>query len=194
NPDLTRFTIGNSYTRYWLPIYLWLIPLSSLALVRVSRAILLIGPETVSRIRKIIATGLQFSAVLVFAYLSLNFVLFGSEEGLVYLYYNNQLERANTEMVWAMTEPAAVIITRYHDKFFWPERRVIMGVVSNDEILAATAKLSKHYPVYYYNFYLNDADVVYLNERKLASYKLKLKLVRKTGDKFGLYKIERLPE
>ena len=194
NPDLTRFTIGNSYTRYWLPIYLWLIPLSSLALVRVSRAILLIGPETVSRIRKIIATGLQFSAVLVFAYLSLNFVLFGSEEGLVYLYYNNQSERANTEMVWAMTEPAAVIITRYHDKFFWPERRVIMGVVSNDEILTAAAKLSKHYPVYYYNFYLNDADVVYLNERKLSSYKLKLRLVRKTSAKFGLYKIERLSE
>jgi 4-amino-4-deoxy-L-arabinose transferase-like glycosyltransferase len=189
NPDLTHFTIGNSYTRYWLPVYLGFMPLAALALVRLSRAILLIGTASQARIRKIIATGLQTAVIIVYAALALIFVLYGSEEGLVFLYYNNQAEKANTELVWSLTEPSAVIITRYYDKFFWPERRVIMGTIPDDEVLTAAAELVKSYPVYYYNFYLTEADVAYLNTRKLASYHLALKLVKRTNAKFGLYQI-----
>lgn len=190
NPDLTHFTIGNSYTRYWLPFYLGLMPLASLALVRLSRAILLIGTERPARLRRIIATGVQVLIISVYAAVSLIFVLYGSEEGLAYLYYNNREERINTEKVWALTEPQAIIITRYYDKFFWPERRVIMGTIPNEEVLIAAAKLVKTYPLYYYNFYLTDADVAYLDTRKLAVYNLDMKLVKKVNPKFGLYKIE----
>ncbi|KKT13045.1 MAG: hypothetical protein UV95_C0004G0075 [Candidatus Falkowbacteria bacterium GW2011_GWF2_43_32] len=190
NPDLTRFTIGNSYTRYWLPIYLALIPLAALALTRVSRAIFSIGRQTAARLRNLLATGLQILAVALVAALSILFVLYGSEEGLMYLYYNNRAERSNTEKVWSLTEPEAIIITRYYDKFFFPERRVIMGTLPNEEILTAASQLVKYYPLYYYNFYLNEADVAYLNERKFASYGLTMKLVKKTNAQFGLYKIE----
>ncbi len=190
NPDLTHFTIGNSYTRYWLPLYLGLMPLAALALVRLSRAIFLLARENGPRWRGFIATGLQAAAVLAYASLSLLFVLYGSEEGLAYLYYNNRAEKLNTEKVWSLTEPSAIIITRYYDKFFWPERRVIMGTIPDEEVLRAAVKLVKFYPLYYYNFYLNDADVSYLDERKLNVYGLSLKLVQKTNAKFGLYKLE----
>lgn len=187
NPDPNRFTIGNSYTRYWLPIYLILIPLLSLAIYRISRALLLMGKEVKDRFRPLIATGLQAAAVGIIIYLGIIFVLYGSEEGLAYLFYNNQLEKASTERVLALTEPEAIIITRYYDKFFFPERRVVMGTIPNDEVLTAAGKLVRHYPVYYYNFYLNEADVSYLNERKLAPYNLKMELVKKINAKFGLY-------
>jgi asparagine N-glycosylation enzyme membrane subunit Stt3 len=190
NPDLTRFTIGNSYTRYWLPIYLALMPLASLALVRFSRAIFLVNYKISSRIRNLLATGFQIIVIAVFAFSSIFFVLYGSEEGLIYLYHNNRAEKENTEKVWSLTEPEAIIITRYYDKFFFPERRVIMGTLPNDEILTATVQLVKYYPVYYYNFYLNEADVEYLNSRKLSPYNLKMELVQKTNAKFGLYRIE----
>lgn len=193
NPDLTRFTIGNSYTRYWLPIYFGLIPLAALALVRVTRALMFMKAETTSRIRNFVATGLQAAVIIIFAFLSLVFVLYGSEEGLAYLYYNNKAEEINTEKVWAATEKESIIITRYYDKFFWPERRVIMATIPNEEIMTATAKLVKLYPVYYYNFYLNEADVAYLNSRKLAPYGLAMRLVSRTNPKFGLYKIEAIP-
>jgi len=63
-----------------------------------------------------------------------------------------------------------------------------MGILPNDEILTATAKLIKYYPVYYYNFYLDPAAVTYLNNRKLAPYKLQLSLVKKINTN-GLYKL-----
>lgn len=189
NPNPLSFTIGNSYTRYWLPIYLLLIPLLSLAIYRLSRAVLLMGRTVKDNFRPVLAFALQAMAVIVIVYLGVNFVLYGSEEGLAYLYYNNQLERASTERVLALTEPEAIIITRYYDKFFFPERRVIMGTLPNDEIQTAAAKLVRHYPVYYYNFYLNEADVQYLNERKLAPYSLKMETVRKINARFGLYRL-----
>jgi hypothetical protein len=190
NPDLTHFTIGNSYTRYWLPLYIGLMPFAALALTRISRALFLIRKEAPARIRELLATGLQSVAILAFVVSSLFFVMYGSEEGLIYLFYNNQAEKINTEKVWSLTEPEAIIITRYYDKFFWPERQVIMGTIPDQEVLAAVVKLIKDYPVYYYNFFLDSADVTYLDERKLAPYNLDLTLVKKINAKFGLYKLE----
>ena len=66
-----------------------------------------------------------------------------------------------------------------------------MGVLPNTEILTAVKKLVEYYPVYYYNFYLNDKDVQYLNERKFSSYGVNMKLVNKVNAKFGLYKLEK---
>jgi hypothetical protein len=190
NPDPSRFTIGNSYTRYWLPLYLMLIPLVSLAIVRLTRALFLMNTKTQDYLRRLAAGGLQAFLVLGFAALSLLFVLYGSEEGLVYLYYNNLQERENTEKVLALTAPDGIIITRYYDKFFFPERRIIMSTLPDEEVLAAVPKLVRYYPVYYYNFYWNEADVAYLNERKFSFYHLKMKLIKKINAQFGLYQLE----
>lgn len=189
NPDPARFTIGNSYTRYWLPIYLLLLPLVALAIERLTRALLLINDKTPARVRKIFAGGLQALAILGIGFTGLMFVLFGSEEGLAYLYHTNLAERGNAQKIFALTDPEGIIITQYYDKFFFPERRIIIGRLPNDEILTATEKLLEKYPVYYYNFYLNDKDVQYLNERKFASYNLEMKLIKKTNAKFGLYQL-----
>ncbi len=189
NPDPNRFTIGNSYTRYWLPIYLMLMPLAALAIIRVSQAILLINQKTKAKVRRLIANGLQAAIILVIMASAIIFVLYGSEEGLAYLYYNNKLEKVSVEQVVFLTEPEAVIITRYYDKFFWPERRVIMGTIPDQELLTAVSKLAQYYPVYYYNFYLNEADVNYLNERKLPDYNLEMKIIKKINSTFGLYQL-----
>lgn len=189
NPNPNSFTIGNSYTRYWLPIYLMLIPLAALAIVRMSRALMFITQKTRNRVRPFLAGGLQAAAIIVAAFLSLTFVLYGSEEGLAYLYYNNLAERTNAERVFAYTAPDGIIITQYYDKFFWPERRMIMGTLSNAEILSGVKNLVHYYPVYYYNFYLNGDDVAYLNERKFFFYALEMKLVKKINARFGLYEL-----
>lgn len=189
NPNMTS-TIGNSYTRYWLPLYLGLIPLAASALVRVSRALVLLDSKSASRLKRLIATGLQASAVFATTAISIIFVLYGSEEGLVYLYYTNQAEKINTERVWSLTDKEGIIITKYYDKFFWPERRVIMGVLPDEGILKAATKLIKYYPVYYYTFYLKPADVAYLNQNKLSPYGLRIAEIKKTNAEFGLYKLE----
>jgi len=201
NPDLSHFTIGNSYTRYWLPVYLGFIPLFSLALVRISRALTQWGnnkknPTSDKRLRlqAVFSLALQVIVVMIVSISSLFFVLYGSEEGLVYLYHNSLAEKVNTATVLSLTEPDSVIITRYYDKFFWPERRVIMGNIPTEEIFSAAAKLVKYYPVYYYSFYLNEADVNYLNERKLPPYNLSINLIQKTNLQSGLYQLKHVEE
>ena len=189
NPDPTRFTIGNSYTRYWLPIYLMMIPLASLAIVYLSRFLVFSFKEPTSKLKRIIMNGWQAIFVLCFCILGLDFVLFGSEEGLANLYHTNLAEKKVVQEVFALTEPEAVIITRYYDKFLFPDRRVIMGTLPDVDILKASAKLSPFYPVYYYNFYLQEKDVNYLNEKKLAEYNLELKLLKRISHDFGLYSL-----
>ena len=189
NPNPDSFTIGNSYTRYWLPIYLMLLPLVSYAIINISRALFSVSRRIPETIKNICVAGLQATAIIAISYIGIMFVLFGSEEGLAYLYYNNLAERNNAETVFSLTEPESIIITQYYDKFFFPERRIIMGKLPNDEILTAAKKLVEYYPVYYYNFFLNEADVAYLNERKFSAYNLEMKLVKKVNSKFGLYKL-----
>ncbi len=189
NPNPDHFTIGNSYTRYWLPIYLMMIPLVALSISRLSRALVLMDKKVKSRLKILVSNGLQATIILLFAASSFIFVMYGSEEGIAYLYYNNKTERATAEKVFSLTEPESIIITRYHDKFFFPERRVIMGILPNEEIFVAANKLIKHYPVYYYNFFLNEDDVNYLNERKLNEYDFRIELVEKFNTKFGLYQL-----
>jgi hypothetical protein len=152
---------------------------------------LFIGLKSKDKIRPLLAGGLQAAALIIIISSSLIFVLFGSEEGIAFLYYNNIAERSNTEKVLAATLPEGIIITRYYDKFFFPERRVIMGTLPNDEVLYAAEKLVNDYPVYYYNFFLDEAAVNYLNERKFLPYNLQMKLVKKINSKFGLYQLNK---
>ncbi len=190
NPALNHFTIGNSYTRYWLPIYLGLIPLAALAIVRFTQALVFSFLENKSFLTKNLLIWGQAIIILIYIYISLNFVIFGSEEGLLRLYQNSKIERKNTQQVWSLTEARSIIITRYNDKFFWPERRVIVGTLPGQEILKEGEKLVKFYPLYYYNFSLREKDLDYLNRRKLNIYHLKIELVKKIDKHFSLYRIK----
>ncbi len=190
NPDPNRFTIGNSYTRYWLPIYLMMIPIASFLIYHLTRSFVLAISGAKSLKGNKIISALQAVVIIIISLISLDFVLFGSEEGLVHLYYNNLRERDYIEDVRAQTEENSIIITKYYDKFLFPERRVIMGTIPNDELLLASAKLVKYYPLYYYNFSLPPEAVDYLNERKLNVYDLKMTLLKRINHDFSLYSLK----
>lgn len=192
NPNPNRFTIGNSYTRYWLPIYLMMMPIVALLIARFSKAIKYLFKGELKILGKRVASAFEISVLLFFSAWSINFVLFGSEEGLVHLYYNNLREKQSAEEIFSLTENEAIIITKYYDKFIFPERRVIMGTLPNDEILRSSQKLANYYPIYYYNFYLNEADVAYLNERKLLAYNLNLEFTKRISHDFALYKFSQV--
>lgn len=197
NPNPNHYTIGNSYTRYWLPIYLMMIPIVALFITRFSKALQHFFKGELKVLGKRVAQAFIISMLIFFSAWGLNFVLFGSEEGLIHLYYNNLREKQYVEEIFNLTEREAVIITKYYDKFIFPERRVIVGSLPNAEILKASQKLINYYPVYYYNFYLNAADIAYLNEHKLPAYNLQLELTKRISHDFALYrfsKIEILPE
>jgi hypothetical protein len=170
-----------------------MIPVAAGAIYRFSRAFALTIKNPKSFKRKKIIAGIQVVIISIFAVISIDYVLYGSEEGLVHLYYNNLREKGYIERVFSLTEPESVLITKYYDKFLFPQRRVIMGNIQNEEVLTATSKLANYYPIYYYNFYLEEADINYLNDRKLPKYNLEMALIQRISHDFGLYSLIKTP-
>ena len=183
-------TIGNSYTRYWLPIYLMAIPLAAVTIELVLKVFFFLFRKRT--IYRVLVSGSAAIIVFLLAFNSLNYLLFGSEEGLVYLYDNMQTDRAIGRLVLDNTPDNAVIMTQYHDKVFFPERKIIMGIASEEPYYPLLSKLLKYYPVYYFNFSFTPAAVDYLNNGRLAKYDLRIDLIEQTGSKFSLYKISKI--
>ncbi|MDD3711541.1 MAG: glycosyltransferase family 39 protein [Patescibacteria group bacterium] len=186
NPDPNSFTIGNSYTRYWLPIYIALIPFVSVFILNISKIFFFIKNKMVYRIINII---IPIALVIFIILTSFKFVYSGSEEGLNRYFQNLSGAKVEVEKVLSLTEENAVIITEYHDKFLFPERRVIVGRFDDDNMNRNYAKLTKYLPVYYYNFTLPEKDMEYLNNRRLKDFGLGIELFEGVNENFSLYKI-----
>jgi len=180
NPDPTRFTIGNSYTRYWLPVYLGALPLAAICLNKIAELVFF-------RLKSLVNCG-RIVLIGIVALISVNFVYFGSEEGLMYGLVNNNLERKIYHEILDRTEGDAVIITRYHDKLFFPERKVILGLLNDKQMNYYYRRLLGKVPVYYFNFTLPRKDVEYLNERPLKESGFSIIPLTKI-DSFSLYKL-----
>ena len=179
NPDPKSQTIGNSYVRYWLPIYLGAIPLAVIFLIKLSNLFK----------KRILVYGWRVLMVAVIFFISIKFVLFGSAEGLVKSAGNLQSMRLEYDKVLELTENRAVIITRYHDKLFFPERKVIVGLFNDANMIKQYAGLAEKLPVYYYNFTFPEKDINYLNDKRLAEFGLRIKPVAKVTKDFTLYKL-----
>ena len=201
NPDRGRATIGNSYTRYWLPIYSGCMPLAAWFLMVVTRKMFIkkIFKNNKNRIknfwrggagREFLIYSLRVLAVGLLVILSVRFAAIGSEEGLYFSHYQYSQASQETAAVLDLTEGNAVIITQYHDKWLFPERKVVVGLFDNEEMIKRYLILAKLLPVYYYNFNLPAKDIEYLNTRRLASVGLRIKAIKKFTSGFTLYRLE----
>lgn len=200
NPDPKSFTIGNSYTRYWLPVYIFALPLVSLFIMKISSGILkLLNRENYFKANeKFLSYGFRpvlflgtMRAIMVIAvmFVSLQFVLIGSAEGLVFTLDRQKLAKTEISEVLKLTEKDSIIITKYHDKLLFPERKVIYGLFDNDEMLIKYKRLVQILPVYYYNFTFPEKDFNYLNTKRLPLFGLKIEVVKKVNADFTLYRV-----
>jgi len=202
NPDTAAITIGNSYTRYWLPIYLGLIPLAGIFIIRLTQAICLLFRKTKDddgqlkmefssgRMNQGACRAVTRTLIIgLIAISSITFVLSGSAEGLIYLAQRQKDARVEWQQILELTESNSTIITRYHDKLLFPERKVIVGLFDDKNMVAQYARLVDKLPLYYYNFTLPNKDINYLNASRLKEAGLKIKLIKKITSDFSLYKI-----
>ncbi len=192
NPDAGSFTIGNSYTRYWLPVYLGAIPLASYFFSKLSRALTDLLRRAKARLncgRKFLRNAILTVIVGAVFSVSTPFVLGNSEESLLPLARRQTDANRELEKILGMTESNAAIITLYHDKLLFPERKVIVGLFDDTAMVARYAKLAGLLPVYYYNFTFSPADLDYLNNRRLAEAGLRIKKIEKITPDFTLYRL-----
>ncbi len=179
NPDPKSRTIGNSYVRYWLPIYLGAIPLAVVFFVKFSNIFK----------KKILIRCSRFLIVFFIFFISIKFVLSGSDEGLITSARKQIAVRSEYEKILGLTESNAVIITQYHDKILFPERKVIVGLFDDANMTRKYASLIKYLPVYYYNFTFPEKDFNYLNNKRLPEFGLKIETAAVISENFTLYKL-----
>lgn len=204
NPDPNSYTIGNSYTRYWLPVYLGAIPFFVYFVTHITR---IISSFVVARgeknknsffnfyiSRKFLSNSFRVIVIISVFFWSSNFLLAGSEEGLIYLYQKSLKTQSEWQSLIKLTENNSVLITRYHDKLVFPERKVIVGDFNDRNMLIIYADLVDRLPVYYYNFTLPEVDVKYLNSRKFKEFGLQIKEIKKINSDFTLYKLTKIKQ
>ncbi|MCF7794906.1 hypothetical protein K9M50_00905 [Patescibacteria group bacterium] len=185
NPDASSHTIGNSYTRYWLPIYLGAMPIIAIFFDRFSKFIF----KKKTHFSNISRKGLIAIFIFIIYLLSFYFLIFGSEEGLYYSYFNYKKDQKNVEKVWDYTEDNAVIVTEFHDKLLFLERKVIRGLLTDPNMNYYYAHVAEKLPLYYFNFTFPEKDLKYLNDRKLPENNMNIKLKKEISPEFSLYEL-----
>ena len=183
NPDASHFTIGNSYTRYWLPLYLGALPWAAEGLWQLANFLFQ------RRLVKPIVT----LAVIGISCWSLHFTAVGSEEGLKFTAERQVADYHLWSEVLSRTEDDSIIITLYQDKLFFPERQVLVGLFDNNVMNRYYGNLLKKWPVYYFSFRFSDDALEYLNNRRLPPFGYKLEKIWDYNE-FALYRLQPIPE
>lgn len=179
NPDPNSFTIGNSYTRYWLPFYLGALILAGVAIT-----------TSTNWLRKpVLIMFARLVIIVVIGIISIQFVWNDPSEGLRVSIEKQTAAKEEWRQVLEQTETRSVIITRYHDKLLFPERKVIIGLFNDKNMIAEYATLTNYLPVYYYNFTLPEKDFTYLNNGPLQEYNIRLEVVKQITKDFTLYRV-----
>ena len=176
NPDPSLVTIGSSYLRYWLPIFV----LSTVPVAWLMTNLSVLVPER----RRVIAGAAAFAVIVAASGLA---VFAAPQEGLLALRQTIIRDDARVRVILEKTPPGSLIVVDRADKLIFPARSV-MYPLRSDATYAALPKLTKRTSVFYYGITLPEKDVRYLNEEKLASDGLTISQVVSFGDE-TLYEI-----
>lgn len=170
-------TLGLSYYRYWLPLFV-----ASTVPVAWGAARLF---AMVTHDRRMAALAAMVGLVSAVSFLQ---VFMAPGEGLAALRSTLLRQDGEVRAVLAATEPEAIIICDQADKLLFPERRVITPLRS-EATYAAIGRLAGRVPLYYYGITLPPKDVEYLREVRLKPFGLGVEPVRD----FSLETLYRLP-
>lgn len=175
NPDQNIVTIGNSYVRYWLPLFVLSTPF-------VARTILFLNSKLQARFEY----KPMLLIILVMTALSVKLVFF-SPDGLIHTRKALQTFAEKRSVIVENTEEDAIIIVDRADKFVFPARTVVTPLRS-EATFAELNNLVEKRPLYYWGITLPEKDVVFLNSFQLSELGLQIEYRQTVLDE-SLYKI-----
>ena len=135
-------TLGISYVRYFLPLYILPIPFIAAGLISTFRYF---AARWAALFLLLILVGV--------GYLSAQLVLYQKADSLMPVRQRVAEYRVTAAAVYEKTETESVIITVRKDKLFFPDRKVIHtfeALSLNSVLQEITPQLAKQVPVYYY--------------------------------------------
>lgn len=176
NPNFGRFVIGDSHFRYWLPIFIFMIPFIAIFWQIISKKFKILLP----------------ALIIFIAALSVNSVYFSLDDGLLAVKDNLEKNHKTKLEVLKITDPKDIIITARQDKIFFPERQVLYAEKINDDKLLSGVSALNTREFYYYTIGFNTEEFVKINHA-LRFYGLRLKRIEIFG-KEVLYKLIKINE
>jgi len=134
----TEPSIGVSFTRYFLPTYILLIPLVVYFWHKIVEAVS-------------VRAGVYIQILLFCVYITSSIhLVYNGKDGLLAVSQNIQHATYVREDVSGYLEKNAIILTSHEDKFFWPTFQVMQNIFDPDIISAARALHNSGFPVYYF--------------------------------------------
>jgi hypothetical protein len=176
NPDPNLITLGNSYVRYWLPLFVLSTPLAAYVTV----ALL----ERLNGRQKAVIPAVLVCLTLLSAHL----VFFG-HDGIMKTRSALHTFLEKRREIFPLTERDAIIVVDRSDKYLFPYRRVVTPL-RDEKTYAALPAMVEHVPVYYFGITLPEKDMAYLNSEKLFALGLRIEYL-KTMDDESLYRISK---
>src|SRR3989344_6847746 len=162
NPNPEAITIGTSYVRYWLPLYLFSLPPLAVILDKFLDRFTMVLP---------VFCVFLFSALFLTSY---QLVMLDFQEGLIKVNNNVLVYQQIANETAKLTKPGAVIIAGKMDKVFFPLRRVIFQLNVSADYVRIKELLAEGYPVYFFNFKLAEADLNFLSAKDFVPFNLQL--------------------
>lgn len=176
NPDPEAVTIGSSYLRYWLPLFvLSTLPVAWLAVTAAERAFAK---------RRSLAAGVFIACV---ALTSASDVFWAPGEGLIAVRAALQRYDLIVARIVQLTPENSLVVADSADKYIFPDRPV-MTPLRSETNYAALKVLKRHASVYYFGITFPDTDLAWLHDEKLPPLGLTIAPVEAFGEE-TLYKL-----
>ncbi|MCR4280588.1 MAG: glycosyltransferase family 39 protein, partial [Candidatus Komeilibacteria bacterium] len=176
NPNPRLVTIGTSYVRYWLPIYIGVLPIFAYGLYFMFRT---------SRVAYIMTA---LAVFMVSGVLGYGDVYADKQEGLIAVSDNIAQYKIMANIVMDNTEADSIIISRRHDKVFFPDRTVIFDLFYEIDY-QRTKRLMDSYPVYMWDWQYSAEKLDDLNRR---TYEPEGVTLQSTGHKYNNFMLYRM--
>ena len=163
--DEQAVSIGTSFVRYWLPVYLGMLPFAALLLIWITRVT-----------RRVWARPVIIGLLIILTMVPTSRVVFtDTDESLVTIQSTLRDTQAKTLKLQELVPKDAIVILGFKqaDKAFFPEHTRIIPelVVARD--YEAVARLSQYTDLYYYHFAPQDT-VEFISRRDFEPYGLRI--------------------
>ncbi len=163
-------SLGNSYLRYWLPIYVLAIPLVSFLILSCVKLVL---PKINWRYDYYRLILLSIISLLLLA-TSFKLVILATDESLLALNNNLNYYRLQADLIQKITHTTdIVVIYPQADKIFFPQRKKIITALAVPADYYALSRLIKIRQLYYYTF-APPTTVKFISQRDFKPYGLKI--------------------
>ncbi len=182
NPDLSAITIGNSYIRYWLPLYLFSLPFLSYVIVKYFKKY---------------KAGLPLIVIYLLTVLTMSSyqaVMLDKDEGIFKVKRNLTDYQQIAATVINQTESNSIIIADTMDKVFFPARKVIFRLYNSQHYVKIRELIEAGYPVYYFYFTRTNEELVKFNQKYFEDFGLKVGESILDFEELSLYPVQIVKE